>query len=308
MSQSPAGVPTCYRHPGRETYIRCQRCDRPICPDCMRDAAVGYQCPSCVSEGHKTTRAGRTAYGGIVPDRPGAVTMLLIGINAVVWLVIQATGGYGSWIYRHFALAPGGSCESIAQPGASYPNADSSSICASLADGHWVPGISHAPWELLTSAFTHVALLHIAFNMYALWVLGPQLEQLLGRIRYVALYLIAGLAGSVTVLWIADPAVSTVGASGAIFGLMAALVIVGTKMKADMSTLWLWIGINAVLSFTIPHVSWQGHLGGFIGGGIVTAALVYAPRERRSLVQGALLGGVTLVLLVAAGLRMSMLA
>jgi membrane associated rhomboid family serine protease len=302
-----AGVPTCYRHPGRETYIRCQRCDRPICPDCMNNAAVGYQCPSCVSEGRKGTRSGRTAYGGLVPNRPGAVTMVLIGMNAVVWLIIQATGGYGSWIYRHFALTPGGSCESLTHPGAIYPNADSSRICGQLGDGHWVSGIEHAPWELFTSVFTHVEFLHIGFNMYALWVLGPQLEQVLGRVRYIALYLLAGLAGSVSVLWLADAAVSTVGASGAIFGLMAALVIVGRKMGADLSTLWVWIGINAVLSFTLAHVSWQGHLGGFIGGGLVTAALVYAPRQKRGLTQGLMLGGFAVVLLAAAAVRMSTL-
>ena len=305
MSQSPAGVPTCYRHPGRETHIRCQRCDKPICPDCMRDAAVGFQCPDCVKEGRKSTRSGRTAYGGLVPEKPGAVTMVLIGINAVVWLVIQATGRYGSWIYQNFALTPGGSCESIAHPGGIYPFADSAAACARNVDGHWVPGIQHAPWELITSVFTHVEILHIAFNMYALWVLGPQLEQVLGRARYIALYLLSGLAGSVSVLWIADPQASTVGASGAVFGLMAALVVIGMRVKADLSSLWLWIGINAVLSFTLAHVSWQGHLGGFIGGGIVTAALVYAPRQNRSVVQWAALGGIAAVLLGAAALGMT---
>ncbi|GAB3853075.1 rhomboid family intramembrane serine protease [Nocardioides maradonensis] len=299
MSQSPAGVPTCYRHPGRETHIRCQRCDKAICPDCMRDAAVGFQCPDCVKEGRKTTRSGRTAYGGLVPEKPGAVTMVLIGINAVVWLVIQATGRYGSWIYQHFALAPAGTCPA-------YPAIADRRVCEQLPNGQWETGIAHAPWELITSTFTHVEILHIGFNMYALWVLGPQLEQVLGRARYVALYLLSALAGSVAVLWLADPAVSTVGASGAVFGLMAALVVIGTRVKADLSSLWLWIGLNAVLSFTLAHVSWQGHLGGFIGGAIVTAALVYAPRQNRIVIQWAALGGIAALLLGAAALGMTM--
>jgi membrane associated rhomboid family serine protease len=274
----------------------------------MRDASVGYQCPTCVSEGRKTTRSGRTAYGGLVPHNPGAVTMVLIGLNALVWLVIQATGRYGSALFQHFALIPSGLCASLSHPGASYPSADTQAMCSSLADGHWQPGVDHAPWELITSAFTHVEFLHIGFNMYALWVLGPQLEQVLGRARFVALYLIAALAGSVSVLWMSDPSASTIGASGAVFGLMAALVVIGLRVGADMSTLWLWIGINAVLSFTLPHVSWQGHLGGFVGGAVVTAALVYAPRQRRGLVQGLSLGALVVVLLAAAAVRMSLLA
>ena len=92
-STPPAGVPTCYRHPGRETHIRCQRCDRPICPDCMRDAAVGFQCPDCVAEGRKTTRAGRTAFGGLRPTNASATSAVLIALNAAVWFAITVTGG-----------------------------------------------------------------------------------------------------------------------------------------------------------------------------------------------------------------------
>jgi membrane associated rhomboid family serine protease len=287
-----AGVPTCYRHPGRETYISCQRCQRPICPDCMRDAAVGFQCPECVSAGRKEMRAGRTAYGGLVPERPGAVTTALIGINAVVWLIITATGGYSSKLFAHFALLP----RTPICPAMPHLPA----FCARS-------GVDSAPWELLTSVFTHVELLHIAFNMYALWVLGPQLEVVLGRARFLALYLLSGLAGSVCVLWLAPAYSSTVGASGAIFGLMGALLVIGHKVGADLSTIWLWLGINVVLTFTLADVSWQGHLGGLVGGAVIAGILAYAPRERRAAVQGAGLAGALLVLVLAAVVRMAML-
>src|SRR3954470_23021253 len=107
MAEEPTEVvseqltPTCYRHPGRETHIRCQRCDRPICPDCMRQASVGFQCPDCVKEGARTTRSGRTAYGGSPSSNPALTSQVLIAINVAVYLLITVTGGYGSsWFYR----------------------------------------------------------------------------------------------------------------------------------------------------------------------------------------------------------------
>jgi len=277
----------------------------------MREASVGYQCPSCVNEGRKSTRSGRTAYGGLVSHTPGVVSWTLIGINVVVWAVIEATGRYGSTVLQHFGLMPGGSCASISNPNASYPHATTQQACEQLTrgDGHWLPGVAHgAPWELITNIFTHVEILHIAFNMYALWVLGPQLEQVLGRARFIALYLVAGLAGSVCVLWFSAPDVVTVGASGAIFGLMAGLLVIGHKVGADLTTLWIWVAINAFLTFRVPDISWQGHVGGFIGGGIVAFALAYAPRERRGLVQGASIAGLVVLLGVAAVVRIGMLA
>jgi membrane associated rhomboid family serine protease len=293
MSESPAGVPTCYRHPGRETHITCQRCERPICPDCMRDAAVGFQCPTCVAEGRKQTRSGRTAYGGMVPSRPGLVTMVLIGINAVVWLAIGASGGYASKLYEAFALLPRTpACPAV--PG-------NPPFCSRT-------GVDGAPWEMITSVFTHVDLLHIAFNMYMLWVLGPQLEAVLGRLRFAVLYLLAGLAGSVAVLWLSADYSSTVGASGAIFGLIGAMLLIGHKIGSDMSSLWVLLGINLVFTFVASDISWQGHLGGLAGGTLVAAILAYAPRKRRSLVQGAGLAGVLVVLAVATVVRIAALA
>ena len=152
--------------------------------------------------------------------------------------------------------------------------------------GTFLPGVADgAYWQLLTSAFTQVEIWHIGFNMLALWVLGPQLELAIGRARFIALYLLSALAGSALVYWSSFEYGLTLGASGAVFGLMGALLVVAYKVKADVQQILIWIGINAVLTFTFSGISWQGHLGGFLGGVVIAAILVYAPRQRRTQVQ-----------------------
>lgn len=309
MNDAAAGVPTCYRHPDRESYISCQRCERTICPDCMREAAVGFQCPSCVSQGAKETRSGRTAYGGIRSAQPGLTSMVLIGINVAVWLGIVASGWTKSRLIDMLALIPSGQCGSIDQPGGYYPGVNSEAVCTTIGDGRWDPGvIDGAFWQLLTNAFTHVQLWHIGFNMLALWFLGPQLESALGRTRFLALYLLSALSGSVAVFWLAGEHSATLGASGAVFGLLGALLVIGHKVGGDISGLWGWLGINALLTFIVPNVSWQGHLGGLIGGALVAAILVYAPRERRSLIQAGGLVALGGALAVATVVRVLMLS
>jgi membrane associated rhomboid family serine protease len=275
-------VPTCYRHPGRETYIRCQRCDRPICPDCMRDAAVGFQCPSCVAEGAKGTRAGRTAYGGLRSANPQLTSIVIIAINVAVWLLIAASGGgRSSWVNR-LALHAEGICSS--QDGQGYfPSVDTAARCNSIPGTAWFDGVADgAGWQLVTSMFTHVEVIHIAFNMLALWILGPQLELAIGRVRFLALYLLSGLAGSVCVYWLSDPQTATLGASGAVFGLMAGLLVVAFKVRGNVQSILMWIGLNAVITvFGRGFISWQGHLGGFVGGLLLALVIVYAPRNRR---------------------------
>lgn len=266
-------MPTCYRHPGRESYIRCQRCDRTICPDCMRDAAVGFQCPSCVDEGKKATRSGRTAYGGLRPTNASTTSGVLIAINAAVWIAILATGGAGSRLVDLLGLRPNGICD-VGRGGIDVPE----QICTTQG-GTWLPGFADgAYWQVLTSGFTHVTIMHIAFNMLALWVIGPQLEVALGRVRFLALYLLSLLAGSAVVLWAGSEYQLTLGASGAIYGLFGALLIVARKVGADMRSLWALIAVNVFITFAVPNISWQGHLGGFVGGAAVAAILVYAPR------------------------------
>jgi membrane associated rhomboid family serine protease len=290
-------VPTCYRHPGREAHIRCQRCDRVICPDCMRPASVGFQCPECVKEGARTTRAGRTAYGGLRPGDASVTSGVLIALNVAVWIAVLATGGSSSRLLDYLVLRTQGLCLT---PGIAA-NPASGLSCPGGAQSY--PGVvDGAYWQVLTSMFSHVQPLHIGFNMLALWVLGPQLELAIGRLRFLALYFVSGLAGSALVLW-ATPEYSlggTLGASGAIFGLMGALAVVAFKVGGDVRGILTWIVINFVLTFTIGNISWQGHLGGFLAGTAVGAILVYAPRgPRRTPVQVAGASAVALVVVVA---------
>jgi membrane associated rhomboid family serine protease len=269
-------APTCYRHRSIEAHVLCQRCGRNICANCMTPASVGFQCPDCVKEGARTTRQARTPYGGLRPSSSGLVTMALIAVNVVVFLLVQLSGGSTGQVLTRVALIP---------VGARYLVNDEVVFVEGISDG--------AVWQLLTSMFTHVQLWHIGFNMLALYVLGPQLEAMLGRSRFLALYLLSGLTGSATVYWLADELSVTVGASGAIFGLMAALLIVGIKARGDVQSLLTLVAINVVITVLgAGFISWQGHLGGFVGGLLLGLVLVYAPRKGRT---GWQLAGIVLI-------------
>ena len=302
---APAGVPTCYRHPGRESHIRCQRCNRPICPDCMRDAAVGFQCPECVASGRKETRSGRTAFGGLRPTNASITSGVLIGINAVVWLAIMVTGGSGSRLVDLLGLRPNGVCD--LQNG--FLNIQAAEATCTAGGAQWLPGVADgAWWQLVTSGFTHVTITHIGFNMLALWVIGPQLEMVFGRVRFLALYLVSLLAGSAVVMWASGEYQLTLGASGAIYGLFGALLIVARRVGGDMRALWGLIAVNVLITFVVPNISWQGHLGGFVGGVAAATVLVHAPRGHRTAYQVAGMGAVTLVLLGATAARIVQLS
>ena len=282
-------VPVCYRHRDRESHIRCQRCDRPICPDCMRPASVGFQCPECVKEGSRATRSGRTAYGGKRSGNPALTSMVLIGINVAVWLAILVSGATSSPLVRQLALRPTSTFRGVVYPG--------------------VPSVAEGDvWQLLTSTFAHVEVWHIGFNMLALYVLGPGLEAAIGRTRFLLLYLISGLAGSATVMWFSDPISLTLGASGAIFGLMGALLVVALKVGGDVRSIVGWIAINFVITFVFGRlISWQGHVGGFVAGVLIGAAIVYAPRKHRVVFQSAGIAAVGVLVLVATAVRVALL-
>jgi membrane associated rhomboid family serine protease len=253
-------VPTCYRHPDRETYITCQRCGRHICPQCMNQASVGFQCPECVAEGRRSTPQPRTVYGGAVRGRANLVTLVLIGLNVAMFLLIQVTGGRGSPVVFEAALIPGQ---------LPFPPLD-----RGVADGE--------VWRLVTSMFVHVDLLHLFFNMFALWIFGPTLETLLGRVRFTALYFLSGLTGSVAVYWLSGAQSITYGASGAVFGLLGAALVVSVRRGYDVSWLLGLLGINLAFTFLAPNISWQGHLGGLVGGLVLGAALAWAPQRHRT--------------------------
>jgi membrane associated rhomboid family serine protease len=267
----------------------------------MRPAAVGFQCPECVKEGAQTTRSGRTAYGGLRPTDASLTSMVLIALNVGVWIAILATGGNDSRLLDYLVLRPEALC--LAQGGAF----DVTQAVCEANGGTWVPGVSDgAYWQLVTAMFTHVQLWHIGFNMLALYALGPQLELVVGRARFLALYFLSGLAGSALVYW-GDR--GALGASGAIFGLMGALLVVALKVHGDVRGILTWIGINFVITFVFVNaISWEGHLGGFIGGAAIGAVLVYAPRgPRRTAFQVAGLTAIAAVIVLSIVVRTAML-
>jgi membrane associated rhomboid family serine protease len=253
----------------------------------MRQASVGFQCPECVNEGARTTRSGRSTYGGGRSRNPALTSQVLIGINVAVWLLILVTGGTVSpWLYRLALL----------------PVQGTAAIHGQLETFHGVA--DGAFWQPLTSMFVQVQILHIGFNMLALWVLGPQLEVALGRARFLAVYLLSGLTGSAFVYWLTPIHVPTLGASGAVFGLMGALLVLALKVRADVSQLLVWIGINFVLTVVgRGFISWEGHLGGFIGGVVLASVIAWAPRSRRTMWQWLAIGSYIVLLIVAFGTR-----
>lgn len=294
-------MPVCYRHTDRESHIRCQRCGRPICPDCMHDAAVGFQCPACVAEGRKQTRQGLTRYGGRRPANPQATTMALIAVNVGVWLATALAGGASSPLVRALVLRPDGGCLGVGAPDAGS--------CRS-SGGLWLPGVADgAVWQLLTNAFLHVAVLHLLLNMVAVYVLGPQLEALLGRARFLALYLVSALSASALVMWAAPQFQATLGASGAVFGLFAAYLVVALRVKAPLQPILVILGINLVITVVgRGYISWQGHLGGFVGGILLAIVLVVAPNQRRAQWQWAGVGVVAVLVLALIAARIAVLA
>jgi membrane associated rhomboid family serine protease len=308
MSSPALGVPTCYRHAGREANIRCQRCERPICTDCMRDAAVGFQCPSCVNEGARQTRQGVSTYGGRRSADPALTSYVLIGLNLLVWFGVVATGWRDSTITSRLALLPEGRCEPVDVPGAYYRGLPEA-LCTG-ADRHWLPGVADgAVWQLVSSAFMHVEIWHIAANMLSLYLLGPAVERVLGRARFLAVYLISGFAGSAVVYWFAEADSRTLGASGAIFGIFGAMAVLTHKVGADLRSIGALLVVNLVVTFAVPGISWQGHLGGLVGGALVTAVIVYAPKgARRAVVQWSALFGVTALIALAVIARSAVLA
>jgi membrane associated rhomboid family serine protease len=182
-------------------------------------------------------------------------------------------------------------------------------VCARIADATWVPGVADgAYWQLLTSMFTHTAIWHIGFNMVALWVLGPQLEAVLGRARFLTVYLLSGLTGSAFAYWLAAPQSAMIGASGALFGLMGALLVVVIKVRGQVGQIMFWIGLNFL--FTVlgrGFISWQAHLGGFVGGVLLAAILVFAPRTHRFVWQAVGVGAFSVVLVAAVLARTAVL-
>ena len=267
-----AAPPTCYRHHDRETYVRCTRCDRPICPDCMHSAAVGFQCPECVGEGRRTAVTPRTTLGGRVGAHAGLVTRVLIAANVLVFLLEL---GRRELVDRYGMLP------------------------VAVADGEY--------YRLLTAAFLHGGVLHIAFNMMALYIVGTQLEALFGASRYLAIYLVSALGGSTFAYLLAPTFTRSVGASGAIFGLFGALFVVARRFSFDTSAIAGVILVNLAITFLLPTIEWRAHVGGLVTGAVVAAALAYAPRRQRTLVAVVAPAAIAVLLAVVIASRTSAL-
>jgi membrane associated rhomboid family serine protease len=269
----------CYRHPDRETGLSCSDCGRPICADCATFAPVGIRCPdhAGVRRGPTTRlkpRPVRRTPGIALASGQAPVTRILIAINVAVYLLTAAQGnGFN---------APGGQLFTKWILYGPF-----------VAQGDW--------WRLVTAMFLHASIIHIAFNMISLYLIGTPVEQYLGKARYVGLYFVSGLAGSAGAL-LQAPHTPTLGASGAIFGILGAMLILEWQLTGRLAgQAMTWIVINLVISFGIPNISWGGHVGGLIGGILVTLAYAHW-RDRGRAQYGQLgLGGIVGLVVVAAG-------
>lgn len=249
---------TCYRHPRRETGVSCTRCERPICPDCMVEASVGFQCPACVAEGNRGLRRARTAFGGRSVDKP-----------YVTWtiLILMGVGYVGQMLTSENLLQAGGSrlVWNFGMLGYGIGSDGPMGVVA----GEW--------YRLITSAFLHGGLWHLLFNGWAMYVLGSPLERSLGHGRFLALWLLGALSGSVLSLLLAPPNQFSIGASGAIFALFGAVFLVGRRLGADMRVIGIVLAINLVITFVFPQISWTAHIGGLAAGLLLGAVFTYLP-------------------------------
>lgn len=274
--QAPAQQQFCAFHPDRPTALSCTRCGRPACAEDLTPASVGFQCPVCVKEGRAGQRVARTHAGSRVGEQP-LVTYVLIGINVLIFALCAFQAGDvvdvgNSWLSSHGALMP-----------------------AMVGQGEY--------WRLFTSGFLHGGLIHIALNMVSLGLLGLPLERMFGRVRFLVVYLLSLLGGSVSVMWFEAEISLTVGASGAIFGLIGALIVAFRRMRADPRQLVFLLAINLFITFRVDNISWQGHLGGLVVGAAAAAIMVYPPAavRRQWQIWGSI--GLALVLIAAVAVR-----
>lgn len=274
----------CYRHPDRNAGVACQRCDRPICPSCMITASVGFQCPECV-KGSPQAQTAKVLRRAAAPY----VSYALLGINVAAYFISRAPSLLGG--------SEGGRFSSSAVGGDLLTRLATEP--AGVADGEW--------WRLVSGGFLHANLVHLAFNMFALYQLGPAMEHLLGRTRFIAAYVACLLGGSAGVMLLAGPCDITVGASGAIFGLFGLLVLwqLSQGVNPLQNSLGMVLLLNLALTFGIPGISIGGHVGGLatgLGCGVVLFGTKASPVPRHDASSNARLAvvcGLAVVLAVA---------
>lgn len=273
-----AGASVCYRHGDRRSFVRCQRCGRVICGECQTPAAVGVHCPECTAQARASAPRTRSPIsrafrrGSSTP----VVTYSILALTLAVFLLQVVTGGRESPVTQ--ALL------------------------------YWPPLTTVEPWRMLTTALVHSpsSIFHILFNMYSLWVLGPLLEGLIGRARFLAVYVLSAFGGSLAVLYL-DPAQAVVGASGAIFGMLGAFFIIQRRLGGQSMQLVVLIGINLAIGFVAPGISWQAHVGGLVVGAIAALIMVRTRRIDQRQLQRMLLAGLAVVLVLATIARFTVL-
>lgn len=270
MTQSPDRTDYCYRHPNRQSYVLCQRCGRTICPECQTQGAVGVICPECMREQRGSAPRTKPEILRRATGRGSPLVTYLIIAACVAVFIAQSIPGLG----------------------------DSVTEALQYAGAYSYPGFFQ-PWRMFTTILAHGTILHILLNMYTLWILGTILEPMLGRTRYLVLFLLSGWAGSLGVMFIAPPDQGTIGASGAIFGLMAALLVIQRRLGGNVTQLLVLVGINLVIGF-IPAfgIAWQAHIGGLIGGAVVGLIFTETRASSRRGLQIGLLAAVAVLLLV----------
>lgn len=259
--------PTCFRHPQTISYVSCNRCGRPICPQCQVSAPVGVQCVECVQQANKNIPTQKTQYGGRLRFGLPLMTSIFIGINIVVYLLQLIIPGFTNQLVL-------------------------------------VPGLAaYQPWRLVTSAFAHSpsSIFHILMNMYGVYIFGVMLEPRLGRLRFAWLYLLSAVGGSLGVMLLSPANTATLGASGALAGLFLATIIFLRGNKPAVQQLGIVLALNVALGFLVSGISWQAHLGGAVAGILAAVCIVAIPRSnpQRTVIQLSLLGVLSVVIALA---------
>ena len=243
MSEEVFKTSYCVNHLAVATRISCNRCSNPICPTCMIPAAVGFQCPSCAKDA-QVIITPRSTNRYLNRQASTWTKRLVIFISGIYLLqLLSQTLVARNWAVFMFGMHP-----------------------PAVANGDW--------WRLITATFLHGSLIHLGFNMLALWILGTQIERFIGSSKFLVLYFASALGGSLFSFYFSPPTTFSIGASGAVFGLMGAFVVIGKKVHADVSQIMVLLFINLVLGFTLSGIDWRAHLGGLITGVIVTRLLL----------------------------------
>lgn len=231
----------CINHASEETYVRCSRCENYICINCMRPASIGYQCPVCASDSTPVIKG--VSRNRFIPNQKNTPVTKFLSVTLIVVYVAQFL--LGDTLIANFAL-----------------------FAPSVANGKW--------WLLITAGFLHGSIIHLLFNVYILWVLGSQLESIVGKTKFIVIYFASLLGGSLASYLFSPFGSYSIGASGAIFGLMGAMLVVGRKRNLDISQITTLVVINVVIGFVLSGIDWRAHLGGLAAGAFIAWVLINA--------------------------------